>query len=320
MPRDGSGDFTRTVTPPNNGDVAQADDFNAEMNDIASALTASINTQGTKPFAANQPMAGFILTGLGAGSANGHSVRYEQLVLKQDADAQLAALAGISPVNGDMFYWTSSTSLAALASSGLGRTLLTNATASEDRTSLGLVIGTDVQAYSALLAAIAGLAVTDGNFIVGNGSTWVAESGSTARTSMGAVAKAGDTMTGELILASSAPTTPRSAGTIGIPQEAKTANYILALTDIGKRIRFNGTSLSCTIPPESSVAWATNGFHAVFRVLNINASAMTIVPDSGVTLRHRTLGTGTRTLAQFGTAFIEEYTTDSWLISGDGIT
>jgi hypothetical protein len=49
----------------------------------------------------------------------------------------------------------------------------------------GLVVGTDVQAYDAELSAIAGLATTDGNIIVGNGSTWVAESGATARTSLG---------------------------------------------------------------------------------------------------------------------------------------
>lgn len=48
-----------------------------------------------------------------------------------------------------------------------------------------LVVGTDIQAYSARLADIAALAVTDSNFIVGNGSTWVAESGSTVRTSLG---------------------------------------------------------------------------------------------------------------------------------------
>lgn len=35
------------------------------------------------------------------------------------------------------------------------------------------------------LTDIAGLAVTDGNFIVGNGTNWVAESGATARTSLG---------------------------------------------------------------------------------------------------------------------------------------
>ena len=49
----------------------------------------------------------------------------------------------------------------------------------------GLVVGTNVQAYDADLTAIGGLAKTDSNIIVGNGSTWVAESGSTARTSLG---------------------------------------------------------------------------------------------------------------------------------------
>lgn len=46
-------------------------------------------------------------------------------------------------------------------------------------------IGVDVQAWDADLDAIAALAKTDGNFIVGNGTAWVAESGATARTSLG---------------------------------------------------------------------------------------------------------------------------------------
>jgi hypothetical protein len=43
----------------------------------------------------------------------------------------------------------------------------------------------DFQPLTATLTAIGALAVTDGNFIVGNGSTWVAEDGATARTSLG---------------------------------------------------------------------------------------------------------------------------------------
>lgn len=49
----------------------------------------------------------------------------------------------------------------------------------------GLIVGTDVQAYDADLTAIGALAKTDSNIIVGNGSTWVAENGATARTSLG---------------------------------------------------------------------------------------------------------------------------------------
>lgn len=82
-------------------------------------------------------------------------------------------------------------------------------TAAGARTNLGLVIGTNVQAWDAQLDDIAALSVADGNFIVGDGTNWVAESGATARTSLGLVAsgagdiwveKAGDTMTGNLTI------------------------------------------------------------------------------------------------------------------------
>jgi hypothetical protein len=51
-------------------------------------------------------------------------------------------------------------------------------------------IGTTVQAYDAQLADIAGLTPTDNSFIVGNGTNFVAEGASTARTSLGLVASA----------------------------------------------------------------------------------------------------------------------------------
>ena len=57
-------------------------------------------------------------------------------------------------------------------------------TASGARTALGLEIGVDVQAFDSELQALSGLTPTDGNFIVGNGSTFVNESGATARNSL----------------------------------------------------------------------------------------------------------------------------------------
>lgn len=53
------------------------------------------------------------------------------------------------------------------------------------RTSLGVTIGTNVQAWDDDLDDIAALTPTDSNIIVGNGTDWVAESGATARTSLG---------------------------------------------------------------------------------------------------------------------------------------
>ena len=85
---------------------------------------------------------------------------------------QMAHLADfIAGTNGDTL---------AVAAGGTG-----GATASAARTALGVAIGSDVQAWDAQLDDIAALAVTDGNFIVGNGTNWVAESGATLRTSAG---------------------------------------------------------------------------------------------------------------------------------------
>lgn len=46
-------------------------------------------------------------------------------------------------------------------------------------------IGSSVQAYDVDLNTLAALDHSDGNFIVGNGTTWAAESGATARSSIG---------------------------------------------------------------------------------------------------------------------------------------
>ena len=75
--------------------------------------------------------------------------------------------------------------------------------ASTARTNLGVAIGSDVQAYDAQLTDIASLATTDSGFIVGNGSTFVLESGATVRTSLGlgtAATEDHGTATGDLVI------------------------------------------------------------------------------------------------------------------------
>lgn len=68
------------------------------------------------------------------------------------------------------------------------KALLSIATAALWRVGLGLEIGVNVQVYSLQVTNISALTPTDSNIIVGDGTTWVVESGATARTSLGAQA------------------------------------------------------------------------------------------------------------------------------------
>lgn len=68
---------------------------------------------------------------------------------------------------------------------GTGLTLTGNVFAVDVNVLLSGAIGTNVQAWDAGLDDIAALTPTDSNFIVGDGANWVAETGATARTSLG---------------------------------------------------------------------------------------------------------------------------------------
>ena len=91
--------------------------------------------------------------------------------------AKLAVDLGASSITGTL----------AVGDGGTGAT-----SASAARSALGLEIGANVQAFDQGLADVAGLAVTNGGFIVGDGSNFVLETGATARTSIGAQTLAAD--------------------------------------------------------------------------------------------------------------------------------
>jgi hypothetical protein len=63
----------------NTGEIVSATENNSFRNDVATAFNLTFLRNGTSTATANLPMGGYKLTGLGAGTANGDSVRYEQV-------------------------------------------------------------------------------------------------------------------------------------------------------------------------------------------------------------------------------------------------
>ena len=105
----------------------------------------------------------------------------------QAYDAGLASIAGLTTAANKMVYTSGSDTYAVADLTAFARTVLDDADAGAVRTTLGVAIGSDVQAYDADLAAIAALSKTANNFIMANGSAWALTTPANARTGLGLV-------------------------------------------------------------------------------------------------------------------------------------
>ena len=142
--------------------VSGANLTNLDADDLASGTVPDARFPATLP-AVN----GSALTNLNASNLASGTVANARL------DADLAAIGGLVSAADKGIQFTGSGTAATYDLTAAGKALLDDADAAAQRTTLGLVIGTNVQAYDAQLADIAGLSPTSGKIIQGDGSNFI---------------------------------------------------------------------------------------------------------------------------------------------------
>jgi hypothetical protein len=101
----------------------------------------------------------------------------------------------------------------------------------------------------------------------------------------------------------------------GLPQNAQTGAYTLALSDAGKHISI--TTGGVVIPANGSIAFPVGSAVSIY---NDSASSQTISITTDTMYLAGTATTGSRTLAQRGVATALKVGTTTWVISGGGLT
>jgi hypothetical protein len=105
----------------------------------------------------------------------------------QAYDAGLTSIAGLSTSADQMLYTTGADTYTVTGLTAFGRSLIDDADSAAARTTLGVVIGTDVQAFDPDLSSLAALTPTDDNIIVSTASGYELQTPAQVRTTLSLV-------------------------------------------------------------------------------------------------------------------------------------
>ena len=130
------------------------------------------------------------------------------------------------------------------------------------------------------------------------------------------------TLTGKTISGASNTLTvdgTNSVGFLNVPQNIQAGSYTLVLADSGKHIYHasGAGAATYTIPANSSVAYPIG---TAITFINLSATAISIAITTDTMYLSSAGTTGTRTLAQYGSATAIKITSTEWIISGSGLT
>ena len=105
------------------------------------------------------------------------------------------------------------------------------------------------------------------------------------------------------------------------PQTSKAISYELKLSDRGKQVLMNGTSLTLTVPANAGGATPVAfPIGTTIMVVNTNSTSLSIAITTDTMTLANSTNTSGRSLAQNGVATLTKIGATNWLIAGTGLT
>jgi hypothetical protein len=225
---------------------------------------------------------------------------------------------------GDLLYASTTTALSKLADVATGNALISGGVGVAP--SYGK-IGLTTHVSGILPIANGGTNASAAGIAAFNNITGYTASGATGTTSTNLVFSTSPTLVTPVLgtptsgtLSNCTVDGTNSVGYLNIPINSQSAAYTLVLADAGKAILHPSTDANArtfTIPANGSVAYPIG---TALTFINMTSQVVTIAITTDTMYLSSAGTTGSRSLAQYGSATAIKMTSTTWLISGSGLT